>query len=252
MIASSFFYNSNTTKSQTYYCNSRSNLTNVSAKFAGCGGNSSSIAAKRLKIQPILKKTGIYQPKNFNSHEINKFTKHFLRGDIPIAVNFIGTQRKIQWKIDIEKIDYHRNLPLFFEGLREVKEPYNKQFLSDAGCDFLLENGGMKTLSVLPQLIGPIKNALETKDHAIMCKTLKKIQKLVISNKYIGEALVSYYKQILPILNVFKTHRLNYGIHNQSLGDLIQETLEILEKNGGKEAYANIKYMIPTYESCIS
>ena len=37
----------------------------------------------------------------------------------------------------------------------------------------------------------------------------------------------------------------------QNLGDLIQETLEILETNGGDEAFINIKYMIPTYESCI-
>lgn len=38
---------------------------------------------------------------------------------------------------------------------------------------------------------------------------------------------------------------------NENLGDLIQQTLEILEKNGGEDAYINIKYMIPTYESCM-
>lgn len=38
---------------------------------------------------------------------------------------------------------------------------------------------------------------------------------------------------------------------NETLADLVQETLEILEKNGGEDAYINIKYMIPTYESCM-
>ena len=38
---------------------------------------------------------------------------------------------------------------------------------------------------------------------------------------------------------------------NMNLGDLIQETLELFEKHGGEDAYINIKYMIPTYESCI-
>ena len=37
----------------------------------------------------------------------------------------------------------------------------------------------------------------------------------------------------------------------ENIGDLIQETLEILEKRGGPDAFINIKYMIPTYESCI-
>jgi hypothetical protein len=34
------------------------------------------------------------------------------------------------------------------------------------------------------------------------------------------------------------------------LGELIQETLEMMEHHGGPDAFANIKYMIPTYESC--
>ena len=38
----------------------------------------------------------------------------------------------------------------------------------------------------------------------------------------------------------------------ENLGDLIQETLELLERNGGKDAYVNIKYMVPTYQSCLN
>jgi len=91
-----------------------------------------------------------------------------------------------------------------------------------------------------------------------MCTTLKKIQKLVTSGDMIGEALVPYYRQILPVMNMFKNKRVNIGDKidysqrkNENLHDLIYETLETLEKHGGEDAYINIKYMIPTYESCM-
>ena len=75
----------------------------------------------------------------------------------------------------------------------------------------------------------------------------------------VGEALVPYYRQILPVLNIFKNKNVNSGDgidYSQQkkacLGELIQETLELFEKCGGPDAFINIKYMIPTYESCVS
>ena len=74
----------------------------------------------------------------------------------------------------------------------------------------------------------------------------------------IGEALVPYYRQILPVLNLFKIRNKNIGDkidYSQrkaaNLGDLIQQTLEMFEVHGGEDAFINIKYMIPTYESCV-
>lgn len=37
----------------------------------------------------------------------------------------------------------------------------------------------------------------------------------------------------------------------ENVSDLIQETLEVLEQYGGEDAFINIKYMVPTYESCM-
>lgn len=34
------------------------------------------------------------------------------------------------------------------------------------------------------------------------------------------------------------------------IGDIIDQTLNLLEHHGGPDAYINIKYLIPTYESC--
>ena len=39
---------------------------------------------------------------------------------------------------------------------------------------------------------------------------------------------------------------------NENVGDLIQETLQLFEKYGGEDAFINIKYLVPTYESCVA
>ncbi|XP_048456901.1 parkin coregulated gene protein homolog [Rhincodon typus] len=103
-----------------------------------------------------------------------------------------------------------------------------------------------------------VKNALNTRNKQIICTTLKVLQHLVVSADMVGEALVPYYRQILPVLNIFKNVNVNTGDgidysqqKRENIGDLIQETLEIFELYGGEDAFINIKYMIPTYESCI-
>lgn len=74
----------------------------------------------------------------------------------------------------------------------------------------------------------------------------------------IGEALVPYYRQLLPVMNTFINKNKNIGDDidysqqkRENLGDLVHETLQILEVNGGENAFINIKYMVPTYESCM-
>eukprot|EP00933_Yihiella_yeosuensis_P024832 TRINITY_DN19258_c1_g1_i1.p1 TRINITY_DN19258_c1_g1~~TRINITY_DN19258_c1_g1_i1.p1 ORF type:complete len:369 (-),score=71.07 TRINITY_DN19258_c1_g1_i1:194-1189(-) len=189
--------------------------------------------------------------------EPSEFRRFYDRNDLPIQIIHTGTQNKIAWKVDVEKLDYHHYLPIFFDGLREKEEPY--RFLSVEGVYNLLEKGGSKILPVVPQLIIPMKKALNTRDPEIMVTTLKVIQTLVLSAEMVGEALVPYYRQILPVFNIFKQHtpstfdKMDYSQRKrQDLGMLIDETLEIFETHGGEDAFINIKYMIPTYESCVS
>jgi len=175
---------------------------------------------------------------------------------LPVSVDFKGANRKIVWNVAPELLDYHHYLPLFFEGLREVKDPY--MFLADKSIDEMLEKGPEKVLAVLPQLIMPMKAAFNTKRPSVIVRTLRKLQLLVRCSNDVGEALVAYYRQLLPVLNMFKNKRLNigdqidYGQQKQeNLADLISETLELLERTGGEDAFINIKYMVPTYESCV-
>jgi len=185
-----------------------------------------------------------------------QFRKFYDRGDLPIQIFHGSVGGKIAWKVDVEKLDYHHYLPIFFDGLREKEEPY--RFLAVQGAYDMMDKGGAKILPVVPQLIIPIKTALNTRDPELMTTMMKVLQTLVLSGEMIGEALVPYYRQILPIFNIYKHQNCNLGDMMQydqrkrmNPGDLIAETLEILEVHGGEDAFINIKYMIPTYESCV-
>ncbi|KAA0198496.1 Parkin coregulated protein [Fasciolopsis buskii] len=185
-----------------------------------------------------------------------QFRVFYDRGDFPLALEHDSKGNKIAWKVEIEKLDYHYYLPLFFEGLAETEHPF--EFFARQGVHDLLEHGGGRVLSVVPQLIIPIKNALNLRNHKVCCAVLKAIQHLVVCEELIGEALVPYYRQLLPVMNTFinKNKNLGDGIDysqqkRENLGDLVHETLQLLEKHGGENAFINIKYMIPTYESCM-
>lgn len=185
------------------------------------------------------------------------FRVFYERGDLPVQI-FHGSIGKLSWKVEVEKLDYHHYLPIFFDGLREKEDPY--RFMAVTGVYDMLDRGEGKILPVVPQLVIPLKTALGTRDPQIMCTTLKAIQKLVQSGDMIGEALVPYYRQILPVLNAFRSKNIptkdmgdfmDYAQRRRmNLGDLISETLQMLEEHGGEDAFINIKYMVPTYESC--
>lgn len=60
-------------------------------------------------------------------------------------------------------------------------------------------------------------------------------------------------KNILIFLsNSFDEFKIDYSQRKgNNLGDLIQQTLELFEMHGEEDAFINIKYMVPTYESCV-
>ncbi|XP_069708309.1 parkin coregulated gene protein isoform X1 [Phaenicophaeus curvirostris] len=181
------------------------------------------------------------------------FRKFYERGDFPIALEHDTKGNKIAWKVQVEDLDYLYILPLFFDGLCERTFPY--EFFARQGIHDMLEHGGNKVVPVIPFLITPIKNALSLRNRQVICITLKVLQHLVGT---VGEALVPYYRQILPVLNIFKNMNVNSGDgidysqqKRENIGDLIQETLEAFERCGGETAFRKIKQMIPTYQSCI-
>lgn len=220
----------------------------------GNGGATSSLSKGRQSAPDVPPHAGAKERRMIPPTEFRRF---YTRGDLPIAVAH-KSKLAVDWKVEIEKLDYHHYLPIFFDGIREKEDPY--RFLAMQGCYDLLEKGGAKILPTIPQLIIPIKTALNTRDPEVMCATLKVLQQLVVSGDLIGEALVPYYRQILPMFNLFRTSRkaagrgdqIEYGQrHRDDLGELIEETLQLFEIHGGEDSFINIKYMVPDYESCV-
>merc|ERR1711865_14403 len=89
----------------------------------------------------------------------SEFRKFYDRGDLPIQIFHGAVGGKIAWKVDVEKLDYHHYLPIFFDGLREKEEPY--RFLAVQGAYDMMEKGGSKLLPVVPQLIVPVKRCTQ-------------------------------------------------------------------------------------------
>ncbi|XP_041827680.1 parkin coregulated gene protein isoform X2 [Melanotaenia boesemani] len=146
--------------------------------------------------------TGVFQERPAKS---SFFRKCYNRGDLPVKVDFNKRGTGIAWKVDIEQLDYNHYLPLFFEGLCETDHPL--ELLALQGIHDMLECGGFKILPVIPHLIQHICNALNTKKEKVMCNTMKVLQHLVQSADNVGEALVPYFRRILPVFNLFKNKR---------------------------------------------
>lgn len=73
-------------------------------------------------------------------------------------------------------------------------------------CHYYLSNGLMRARCLLPFFCSA---ALNTRQKAVIVKVLKVLQSLVTCDQgpdgqgLIGQALVPYYRQILPVLNIF-------------------------------------------------
>lgn len=109
------------------------------------------------------------------------------------------------WKIPPQDLDYCYYLPVFFDGfvadncenpshankfqflpirLCEPKFPYN--VLACYAVHDMLNAGGEKVLPVIPQLVIPMKNALNGKSPGVMASTLRIIQHLCMCGWYQG------------------------------------------------------------------
>lgn len=219
-----------------------------------------------MKLVPKIKPGTLTAPKHRPGHRASpfelrempptEFRLYYNRGDIPASIQHGSYNNRLLWKTELQNLDYHHYLPLFFEGLRELQYPYS--VVAEQGTRDLLMAGGQRVVPVIPQLILPIKQALDTRNEVVICRVLRCLQLLVSSDDLVGPALVPYFRQILPILNLFYARNVNIGDaiyygqkENNNIGDLILETLELMERKGGQDALINIKYMVPQYQSCL-
>uniref|UniRef100_H3HDV0 Parkin co-regulated protein n=1 Tax=Phytophthora ramorum TaxID=164328 RepID=H3HDV0_PHYRM len=157
------------------------------------------------------------------------FPQAYARNELPIMIEGGkgGGKTGLRWTAPVEDLDFSKYFPLFVDD-----------------C--------------LHRVIPALRTNMETRDDGALRDGLLLLQQLTLTAG-VGPLIVPYYRQILPILNLFKSKRRNLGDeidfrqHRlQDLGEVISETLELLERTGGEDAFINIKYMVPTYESALS
>ena len=73
-----------------------------------------------------------------------EFRRFYERGDLPVQVDHGGVSNRVAWKVDVQKLDFHHYLPIFFDGLREVEQPY--AFLAEQGVYDMMSSGWQKVL----------------------------------------------------------------------------------------------------------
>lgn len=84
------------------------------------------------------------------------FRMHYERGDLPLRLDYFPGGCRILWTMDLNKLNYHLYLPLFFDGLSESEHPYKTY--ARQGVRDLINFGRDKIYPVIPQLIVPIKS----------------------------------------------------------------------------------------------
>lgn len=284
----------------------------------------------RLGVKPVPPKADPFAPRENPANTTMR--RLYERGDLPCRIEH-GLRRTLVWRVPEETLDLKYYLPIFFDGIREEEEPYCT--IAEQGVDDLLRIGGEdRVLPILPRLIVPIRNALNTRRRKVVIRTLLALQNLsqlgsiptlvaatgvpfadavlppeamqhsspvsgsktwgggsasikaaAITNAMtqtaanvlehvkrtkmlpiangkiqiptrIGVALVPYYRQILPVLNLYFTRAMHLGDQidygqrfRRDLCERVNDVLETLEAHGGPHALVNIVYMVPTYTS---
>ncbi len=191
-------------------------------------------------------------------HPHTIFRRFYERGDLPVSIRH-RTKLSLEFKAAIESIDVSYFLPIFVDGLRERKQPF--RFVAQEGTLQLIKFGDRsQIISCLPELIYPIKFALESCDKATIILALRVLQALSATSEDVARCLVQFYRQLLPALNRYKNHKRNLGDamdfsqfkhDGRTLGETVEDTLSLLELTGGEDAFINIKYIVPTYETAL-
>ena len=172
------------------------------AAEAGIAGCAPQRNGRVVFVHKVGEKPSGPQPINCKKRKVppSEFRRFYERGDLPVKIfhNFSNGMNQITWSAEVDKLDYHHYLPIF-DGIRETEEPYRTLAIRGVHCSTAGRQG--KVLPVVPQLIIPIKTA---RIHAqrISSAGRRVPQALGDFRDLIGEALVPYYRQLLPIMNI--------------------------------------------------
>jgi hypothetical protein len=191
---------------------------------------------------------------------ISMLPDRYVRGELPCTIEHGINGQYLSWVCPLDNLDYEYYLPIFFDGLQCNENP--AKFLARQGIeDLLFASKGFpnRIKACVHSLVRPLRNALSKFDPEILLGVLIALQQLVTCNEGIGEVLMPYSKQFLAPIATFMDLNKNLGDSidyaqrkNDDIGENVRKTLELLEEKGGRDAYKQIKFSIPLYESVLN
>lgn len=182
------------------------------------------------------------------------------RGDLPVSVERPSTHPSggsLVWEVEPNLLDYETYLPMFLGGLLEVEEPY-ALFARRGILDMLQHGDDSSVAEAVPLLIAPLRAALLTGDAAICVTTVESLQAILRVGEKSAQAMLPFLKSILPCLRRLLLNQ-KWAPHDDNaldsckrgtvdLHSMIEETLQLLDRYGGKDAHKAIKALVPMYE----
>merc|ERR1711977_545092 len=111
----------------------------------------------------------------------------------------------------------------------------------------------------VPLLVPALRDALQTEDVQVSVIAIECLQTLLQVGKKSVKAMLPFFKNILPCLRRILLRRTWSKFDEDKLDDakrggkdlqcVVEDTLHILHRHGGKDAYKLIKSMIPMYQA---
>lgn len=189
--------------------------------------------------------------------------KCYERGDLPFSVlDSAGhpSGGSLLWEVEPDLLDYETYLPMLFGGLVEVEEPF--ALFARRGILDMLQHGEDEAIAeAVPLCIPHIRLALLTEDTVICVTAIESLQALLRAGKESAKAVLPFLKQLLPALRRLMRNPLNQEKHDDKaldslkrgvvdLSTIVEETLNLLNRYGGPNAFKVIKAMVPMYTGC--
>lgn len=163
----------------------------------------------------------------------------------------------VLWEVEPQLLDYDTYLPMFVGGLCELEEPY-ALFARRGTADLLARADDPDVASLVPILIPELRNGLAEEDPGICAAAIVSLQQLIRVGKATRKAVLGFVRKLLPCLRRVLLRQSWSGYEDGALDaasrsspdmtSLVEDTLQLLHKYGGKEVYKLIKTVCPTFQ----
>lgn len=162
------------------------------------------------------------------------------------------------WEVEPNQLDYGTYLPMFFGGLIETEEPH-ALFARRGILDMLHFGDDESVAEAVPLLVPALRDALQTEDIQVCVVAIECLQTLLQVGKKSVKAMLPFFKNLLPCFRRILLKRTWSKYDDNKLDDaqrggkdlqtIVEDTLHILHRHGGQDAYKLIRAMVPMYQA---